>query len=84
MTADNDKDFLILTLFLILTCPDVTKRRNELIELSHAAENLLGKFTRAEQKEIDKIVHQKIADDDLQINPEVFDFLSPQNRSTIH
>jgi DNA polymerase III delta subunit len=84
MRIDNERDFLVLTLFLILTCPDVNKRKAELMELAQTAESLLGKYSRAEQNEIDKIVHQKIVDERLQINEDVFDFLLPESRGTIH
>jgi len=80
----NEKEELKMVLFLILTCPTVAGNEDKLTYLAHTAERLLGKFTQSEQAEIDKTVHQAIADERLHINEDVFDFLLPESQNAIH
>ena len=80
----DEREELKMVLFLILTCPTVEGNEDKLTYLAHTAERLLRNFSRSEQAEIDKTVHQAIADEKLHINEDVFDFLLPESRGTIH
>ena len=80
----DEKEELKMVLFLLLTCPTVEGNEEKLTFLAHTAERLLGNFSQSEQAEIDKTVHQAIADEKLSINEDVFDFLLPESQSTIH